>query len=610
MNGYHGRFLKVDLSAGQTQDMPLAENDLKKFIGGASLAAKLIYDHVQSGMDPLAPESPLVFATGPFTATSIPMVSRYAVCGISPQTGYWGEATSGGVFPFRLKGAGYDGLFITGRADKPCCLVIDPESAEIRDASHLWGKDIYETQDVLKNELEDKGFSIACIGVAGEKLLTYAGIMNDAGRAAGRCGLGALMGSKNLKAIAVKGNLRPDAADGQKMNELAKGAAAAVRDNMLSVAFREYGTMMYMDMGMILGDAPGKYFTKNVYQVEAVTGQALRQAYTVENYACLGCPVGCGREIKDFKPDLDKVDGPEYETAVAFGPLCMNFDLESIIEANHLCNAHGLDTISAGVSIAYAMYLAEQGVLTKDKAGLDIKWGDGQVMLKLLNMIINQEGIGRVLARGTLKMAEEFGRDPDEAAQVKGLEMPMHEGRAFHGLAVSYATGPRGACHLKGDYYNIDLGAGIAEYGIMASERMVSAGKGGYAAKFQSFKDLFDALTLCKFAPYSPTQISQILSAITGWEYTPDDLLAAGDRSVNIKRAISNKLGLTRDGDKLPKVCLEPLTEGITAGQSPDMDLMLKDYYTSRSWDWNTGKPTKEKLNELGLTEVAEDLYS
>ncbi|MBI4763638.1 MAG: aldehyde ferredoxin oxidoreductase family protein [Deltaproteobacteria bacterium] len=610
MYGYHGKFLKVDLTENRVSELPLAEDDLKKFIGGASLSAKLIYDQVKKGMDPLAPESPLIFSTGPLTATSFPMVSRYAVSGLSPLTGYWGEATSGGKFPFRLKESGYDGLIVTGRAKKPVYLHIENGTARIREAAKLWGKDIYKTQQMIAEEVKEKRSGVACIGPAGERRIRYASVMNDEGRAAGRCGLGAVMGSKNLKAVVAVGNKRAEPADRAKMTELSKQANDIIRGSMLTLAYREYGTMMYTDMGMILGDVPAKYFTKNVFPVEKVTSQTIRQNYSMGNYACLGCPIGCGREIKNFRKGIDSVDGPEYETLVAFGPLAMNFDLDSIIYANHLCNANGLDTISAGVSIAYAFYLAGQGVLNKKKAGMDLKWGDGKTVVKLLEMIIKQQGIGKMLSEGTLQMARELGRDEGEAAQVKGLEMPMHEGRAFHGLAASYATGPRGACHLKGDYYTVDIGGGVPELGIGSTgNRLSSVDTGERAAKFQSIKDLYDSLTLCKFSPVPISLIGQALGAITGWEYTPNDLLTAGDRSMTIKRAISNKLGLKRKDDKLPKICLQALKEGSTTGKTPDMNLLLKDYYKYREWDWDTGRPTEKKLNELGLGWIAEDLY-
>ncbi|UCG08111.1 MAG: aldehyde ferredoxin oxidoreductase family protein [Desulfobacterales bacterium] len=609
MKGYHGKFLEVDLTSKTTQDLPLSEDFCKKYIGGATMAAALVYERVHPETDPLSPDNPMVMATGPFTGTPIPMVSRYAVAGISPLTGFWGEATSGGVFPFRLKGSGWDGLIVTGKADGPVYLFLNNGRAEIRDASALWGEDSYETQNIIKADLSDDKVSVACIGPAGEKQIRYACIMNDKGRAAGRCGMGALMGSKNLKAVAVAGNKRPAFADAGKVGELAKQAIKDINGNLVAVAFREYGTLMYMDMGMTLGDTPAKYFTKSVFPVGDVTGQALRQRYSVANYACRGCPIGCGRDLKQYKPGLD-VDGPEYETTVAFGPLCMNTNFDSIIEANHLCNVHGIDTISAGVSVAYAIYLYEQGALTKDRVGFELKWGDDEAILKLIEMIVNQKGIGELLSRGTLAMARELDRDDGEAAQIKGLEVPMHDGRAFHGLAVSYATGPRGACHLKGDYYNVDLGNMVLEYMILPSDRLVSEGKGEPAAKFQSFKDLFDALTLCKFAPLQVPQLCEMLNALTGWEFSPEDLLKAGDRSVNIKRAVSSKFGLTREHDTIPKICRDALDEGTTAGIQPDLETMLKEYYQYRGWDWETGKPTKEKLIDLGLNQAAEDLYS
>ena len=608
MKGYHGRILEIDLSTRKMADLSLSEDFLKKYIGGATLAAALVWDRMKKRTDPLAPENPLIFATGPFTGTPLPMVSRYAVGGISPLTGFWGEATSGGRFPFRLKGSGWDGLLVTGKADKPVYLYLKEGKAEIRDATGLWGNDSYQTQKAIKDELKDESISVACIGSGGEKRIKYAAIMNDSGRAAGRCGLGALMGSKNLKAVAASGNLRPELSNPEKVRDLARQAVAQINGNLVSVAFREYGTMMYTDMAMTLGDAPAKYFTKDVFPVSKVTGQALRQAYTVRNYACLGCPIGCGRELVDFKPGLN-VDGPEYETAVGFGPLCMNTNLDSIVRANHLCNCHGIDTISAAVSIAYAFYLYELGVLTKKQVGFELPWGDSEAIIKLVEMIVAQEGIGQILSQGTLAMAKEFGRDADEAAQVKGLEMPMHDGRAFHGMALSYATGPRGACHLKGDYYNVDLGNLVLEYMILPSERLSSEGKSDGVAKFQSLKDLFDSLTLCKFAPLTPTQLCEMLNSITGWEYGAKELLAAGDRSINLKRAISNQLGLTRAHDKLPGICSAALDEGSTAGVEPDLEKMLKGYYQFRGWDWETGRPTKAKLLELGLNQVAAEMY-
>ncbi len=609
MFGYSGKFLGVDLNTGETRVLEMEEGYLKDYIGGASLAARLIYDYVKPDLDPLAPENPLVFAVGPFTGTTIPMVSRSAVCGISPLTGIWGEATTGGVFPFRLKAAGFDGIFITGRAERPVYLYINNGKAEIRDASRLWGKDTYQTQQVLKDELKDRGLSVSCIGQAGENLVKYACVVNDRGRVAGRCGLGSLMGSKNLKAVAVTGDVKSDVANKDKIDELTRQARETLSSGLMSMVYREYGTLLYMDMGMLLGDVPARYFGKNVFAAKYVTGQALRQAYTVTAHACYGCPVACGRVVKNFRKGIGEVDGPEFETAVAFGPLCVNYDLDSIVQANYLCNAHGIDTISAGVSIAYAMQLYEKGILDEKRAGMKLEWGDGGTIVKLVEMIIGREGIGKLLGEGTRRMAEELGADPTTAAHVKGLEMPMHDVRAYTGMAISYATGPRGACHLKGDYYNIDMAGSVPELGIVSSDRFKSEGKAESAAKYQNYRDVYDSLLLCKFSSLSLTQIAEILSNITGWDYTPLDINTVGERSINLKRAINNRLGITREDDRLPAVCTTELKEGGTADRSPDMDVLLREYYDYRKWDWETGKPTKDKLVELGLDYAARDLW-
>ena len=608
MKGYHGKFLEVDLGTQTCEDFPLTENFCKKYIGGATMAAALVFDRFNPDADPLSPENPMVMATGPLTGSSVPMVSRFAVAGISPLTGFWGESTSGGVFPFRLKGSGWDGLIISGKARTPVYLYLNDGKAEIRDASDIWGQDTYVTQRTLKERIGDTPVSVACIGPAGENLVRYACIVNDKGRAAGRCGLGALMGSKNLKAVVVAGNQKAAVADSKTLARLSKEAVKTINGNLVSVALREYGTLMYTDMAMVLGDAPVRYFTKSVFPVSRVTGQTLRQNYAVSNYACRGCPIGCGREIHDFKPGVT-VDGPEYETTIALGPLCMNTDFDAIIEANHLCNSYGMDTISTGVCIAYALYLYEKGVLNKNRVGFELKWGDGGCVLELVRSIVDRKGIGILLSKGTLQMARELGRDEGEAAQVKGLEMPMHEGRAFHGLAVSYATSPRGACHLKGDYYNIDLGNMVLEYMVLPSDRLVSEGKGEPAAKFQSFKDLFDALILCKFSPVQVPQLCDMLNAVTGWQFGHENLLAAGNRSIHIKRAISTLRGVTRAHDKLPEICLVPLTEGTTDGVRPDMETMLEAYYQYRGWDPESGKPTKDALIESDLAHVADKLY-
>jgi aldehyde:ferredoxin oxidoreductase len=609
MFGYHGKFLEVDLSAREIKTLDLKTDDLKKFIGGSSLAARLIYDRIKPGQSPLSPETPLVFAAGPFTGTKVPMVSRIAICGISPHTGIWGESTTGGTFPFKLKASGFDGIIFTGKSNKPVYLYLNNGRAEIRDASGLWGEDTYKVQEKLKEEFQDTGLSVACIGPAGEKLVPYACVINDKGRAAGRCGLGALMGSKKLKAVVAGGDSRAELSNKDKMDELTKQARQTVISHYMNPIYRDLGTMVYMELGMALGDVPTKYFTRSVFPADKIGGNALKATYGTDKHACYGCPMMCARVIRNFN-GIGEIHGPEYETSAAFGPLCMNFDLNSIVMANHLCNAYGLDTMSTGVSIAYAMHLYENGTLTRDRAGMAIEWGNSDLIVRLVEMIASRQGIGELLGQGVRKMAEELKADPEEAAHVKGLELPMHDARAFQGQAICYATGPRGACHLKGTHYRFDLGSlSVPELGIAPSDRLKSEGKAEVAAIVQNYNEVFDALLLCKFATLTATQISEMLSNVTGWDYTPADLNTAGERSINIKRAINNKLGISREDDRMPRITIQALKEGSTEGKSPDMGLMLREYYDCRKWDWDTGKPSRHKLEELGLEQVALDLW-
>jgi aldehyde:ferredoxin oxidoreductase len=612
MNGYFGKFLKIDLTSGKTEELPISDGDQKKYIGGSTMAAKIIYDYIKTDMDPLSPDNPIVFATGPFTGSNVPMVSRAAICGISPGTGLWGEATTGGKFPMRLKGTGYDGILITGKAEKPVYVYVKEGSIKICDAAHLWGQaDSYETQKKIKAEVDEKA-SVACIGLGGEHLVHYANIMNDEGRAAGRCGMGALMGSKNLKAVVVSGTSKTTIAHPEQLKSLTQEARDSIMSNLYTQAYKLYGTNFYMDLAMRLGDVPTKYFTKSVFPAAKVHGPAFRDRYQMSSYACSGCPIGCGRIIKNFTDDIKQVDGPEYETVGAFGPLCMNFDIDSIVMANHLCNAHGIDTISAGVSIAFAMHLYEKGILTKEKAGMEIPWGDKAIIVKLVEMIINQEGIGILLSKGVKQMAIELGADPEEAAHVKGLEFPMHDPRAYQGAALAYAVGPRGACHLKGAFYSLDapgneIGLGL---GITFTDKNNPNQKGALTAKLLQFCELYNSFTLCQFSPIPATMVAQILANITGNEFKTMDLLTFGERSLNLKRTINNKLGVTSEDDKIPEITRKALNEGGTAGIEPNMDMMLNEFYTVSEWDRETGKPTKEKLVELGLHHIAEDLYN
>lgn len=603
MYGYMGKLLFVDLTDRKIKELELKERDAKLFIGGSGLAARIIYNYLTADLSPFSPSNPIVFMTGPFTATSVPSGSRYSVSSLSAW-GYWGESTSGGYFGAFLKRSGYDGIFVIGKSEKPVYLAISDNKAEIRSAEHLWGLDTYKTQEEVRKEF-DKRARVACVGIAGENLVKFAAIMNDAGRAAGRTGMGAVMGSKKLKAIAAVGNRSVEVANEDALKATVEAVNAGSYMNITFNLLSRYGTLGYLELGALLGDVPARYYTKTVFPAEKVDSIALIEKYKTRKYACYNCPLGCGKIVKFGKMGVDEVDTPEYETVAAFGPLCENYDLDSIIYANHLCNAYGLDTITMGVSIAFMMYLSEKKVIEGEER---IEWGDKEKILSFIHMTAKREGIGNVLAEGVKGIAAKYKVSMDYAAHVKGLEIPMHDPRAFFGQALTYATSSRGACHLKPDWYMLDIGAGLAEIGLMPGEVEIGVNPGdrfNMSSRIQSFvtlqnfKELYDALILCKFSQATPFQILGMFNAITGFNFDIDTFLKAGERIINLKRLINIKRGMGRFDDKLPKIVTDALKHGPTSEKSPNVDEMLEEYYKVRKWI--EGIPTKEKLTELEL---------
>ncbi len=599
MHGYAGKLGYIDLGSDSAEIKQIDEKMARMFIGGSSLACGLIRDMIVPETDPLGPDNPLAIMTGPFVGTTAPSSSRFAVCARSPLTGIWGEATSGGNFGPGMKMAGFDGLVITGRASGPVWILVSDGEISIMDASSLWGKDSYETQATIKKEIGQ--CSVACIGQAGENLVPMAAVMNDAGRAAGRCGLGAVMGSKMLKALAVKGKARISPADANTFNMMNKVILEEVKK--VTALNKQYGTLGYLDIGMYFGDVPARYFTENVFPAERVTGRRLREDFSVTFKACMGCAIACGRRTRLSGKYGIAVDGPEYESAVALGPLCGNYDLESITYAGHLCNLYGLDTISAGVAIAFAMYLLDSGLVSADSLGLNISWGDSGGILRLIELMARKEGAGALLAMGVRRMAEILGVDPELAAHVKGLEVPMHDPRAFMGMAMSYATGPRGACHGRADFFMLDLGLVKQQcLGLSAGpDRFSLDGRVGDVAKLQNVRELDNAFLRCVFASLPMDITAGLMSLVTGFPWTVEELDLAGQRSFTLKRLINCRLGVTRFDDRLPGILRRPYTEGANAGFVPDMDKYLREYYEARGWDWNTGGPAERELDRLGL---------
>ncbi|MFX1281078.1 MAG: aldehyde ferredoxin oxidoreductase family protein [Promethearchaeota archaeon] len=619
--GYNGKIAYINLSNNSVDIKELDRQVALEYLGGTGLSAKIAYNMLSKDDYKLLKEdrfteiNPLIFATGPVTGTIRPSSGRYSVAGISPLTGIWGEGTSGGYFCLSLRNSGYDALVFTGKSNEPVYLYINDESIEFKDARNIWGKDSYESQDLIKKDLNQSNLRVACIGQGGENLVKYGAIINDEGRAVGRCGLGALMGSKKLKAVAIRGTKRIQIFDNEVGKELRKKEEAAKKANpMASVGttlFKLYGTNFYLDLGMASGDAPGYYFTESEFFAEKLTSKTLKEEHPMFSYGCAGCTIQCGKAtIIEINGEEIEVDGPEYESVAALGTLCGLFNSKQVILANHLCNKYGVDTISCGVSIAFLIYLVQNNLgINHIKTNLkgiqieDIKWGNGELILALIEKIIRREGIGNVLAEGVKIIAEKLEVDPELAAHVKGLEIPMHEPRAFAGQALSYMTGCVGANHNKCDWYGAELGnVNYPSIGIKRSKgRNNIKGNEKGIAKLQDLRAIDDSTINCNFAGLPLDNILGYINAATGFNYDKNSLMKVGERINNLKRLINCNLGIARKDDKLPGHFLKTLPSGRIAGVKLDLEENLKKYYVEREWDWETGRPTDEKLKELNI---------
>jgi len=605
MNGYMGKILRVDLSRGELREEPLNEEYIRAFLGGTGLSARIVYDMVDSDTDPLGPENPLVFMTGPLVGTVMPSAGRCSVCALSPLTGIWGEATTGGFFGPELRFAGYDGVIVTGRATKPVWLSIVEGHAELNDATDIWGSDSYATQERVRQALAEPKARVACIGTAGENQVRMAAVMNDHGRAAGRTGMGAVMGSKNLKAIGVRGTAKVPVADPNGLKALARDIIASLKDDLQTKMFRLAGTAAFVDSLLMYGSVPIRYFQQGEWaNASNLSGVLMAEKYQNRIYACYRCPIGCGRETRAPSYDQAKVDGPEYETLIALGSLAMVDDLEGVIYAGHLCNLHGLDTISVGATIALACEMFERGILSvADTGGLEIRYGDVKMAHCLIEMIARRDGFGDVLAEGSAALAERFGV-PELAATVNRLEVPMYDPRAFGSLAVSYTLSPRGACHRQGDMVGVDVGQGAppVEFGVEPGDRFeASEEKGRIAARHQAWRNLYNALILCHFLNTGVEVVLAALNCATGWDLAAEDLMTLGKRNLTLKRMLNMRRGLTRANERLPDLLLKPLTDGATEGNVPDVDALLSGAYAEFGWDPETGRPRRDTIEQLGL---------
>jgi aldehyde:ferredoxin oxidoreductase len=604
-NGYCGRILRVDLTEGKITEQIPDQNLLRQYIGGTGLAVRLLYDETTAHTDPLGPDNVLAILTGPLAGTRVPASDRFAVAARSPLTGLWGEGDCGGKWASSLKRAGVDGVVVTGQAAKPVYLWVEDGQAELRDAQDLWGMDTYEL---------DLGGQMICIGPAGEKLVRYAAIMSGGkdGRAAGRCGLGAVMGSKRLKAIVAKGSGKVPVYDDEALKASVKEWIPTIREGTAGMS--ENGT----DNGLITFERLGGLAIKNWQLgswpegVETLTGAYMTKTILTGRYACGGCPIGCGRvvEVKEGPFAMPKSAGPEYETVGAFGTMCMIDDLKPIAKLNELCNRYGLDTIETGSIVAFVMEARERGLLDEGPT-----WGDAEGAVELVQRIgQRQDELAHLLGEGLRPAAEKLGpRALEFAPHIKGMALPMHDGRAYYGGALAFATSARGACHLQGFSHVFERGAvTMPEIGYAECPgRFEDEGKGELVAKTQDLMCLFDSFKACKFILFGRVKLTPLLewfNQVTGWGLDVEGAMEIGERISNLKRMYNVRLGASRKDDWLPqRLLVQAKSDGGAAGRLPALGRMLADYYKHRGWD-PMGIPSRGKLVALGLHDAAEDL--
>ncbi|NQU12630.1 MAG: aldehyde ferredoxin oxidoreductase family protein [Desulfobacteraceae bacterium] len=615
--GFIGKLLRVNLSEGKISEEDVREEWAEQFIGGAGLATRYLYDEIPKGADPLGPENRLIFMTGPLTGTASASASRYSVVAKSPLTGIWGHGNSGGSFGPNLKRSGYDGIIFEGISPDPVYLKIIDGKAELCEATHLWGKTVPESEDLIQAALNEK-VTIASIGPGGENLVRYAAIMNNKHRAAGRCGLGAVMGSKRLKAIACAGKASISLANQEAFRETAKRQMELLNESMLKIGFEAFGTNMVSDMVNAKGGYPTRNWQEGVFEeIEEVNGQGLTDKVFVEGVNCFACPIACGRgtEIKEGPWKGHKGEGPEYESANTLGAMSGVSDMNAITMANYLCNEYGLDTISAGSTIAFAMECYEKGILTKESTdGLEIKFGDGALVVDLIEKIGKREGVGDLLAEGTKAMSEKLGQGSEHfAMHVKGLELPAYDPRAAKITGLGYVTANRGGDHITGYVQGptfIDVPFLLIDESQICDPFVANPEEAKVLVDLENALTMFDAMGGCKFMGLLLTaqDYLDLLNNATGWKLEVDDFRKSGERIYNLMRVFCVREGITREKDTLPGRLMEdPLPEGPAQGMVIEKETleMLKDaYYEFRGWDKESGIPSAEKLGELGLDEL------
>jgi aldehyde:ferredoxin oxidoreductase len=618
--GYTGKVLRVNLTDQTAKEEDLSVNMAKNFIGGAGFGIKYLFDEVKKGADALGPDNKLIFAPGPLSGTDVPCASRMAVTAKSPLTGAVGMALSGGQFPVELKFAGYDVLIVEGKAEKPTYVWIKGGEVKFRSAKKLRGMKTTDTQQIIKNELNDQNVRIACIGPAGENQIKTACIINE-WRAVGRKGLGAVMGSKNLKAIAIRGDKEVPVAYKEKFKEARRAFQAAMKaSEVLYPAFAKWGTPMVVDHTCAMGIFPTRNFTATgEYDPTDKLGTEVQGTRNIGKEHCYGCPVGCSQlKLAQTGPYAGILtEGPEFETMYAYGGATGVENIDAVIAADRLADELGIDTISSGVAIAFAMELYEKGILTnEDTGGMELNFGNHEAMITILKQMAYREGFGALLADGVKVAAEKIGKGSEKyAMHVKGLELPGYDVRGAKAHGLNYATAYTGADHCRGYAFQEIFGAPIPE----EVDRFAVEGKGRLTKWNQDVRTACtDAPPMCGFlmdmaVPHMATRnTADLLTAVTGLDFTPEGVHQVGERINNLAAAFNVREGFTRADDTLPeRLMTEPLKGGASKGHfisKDELDQMLDEYYTERGWDVTTGAPTREKLAELGIEYAADQI--
>jgi len=608
MDGWVGKFLRIDLSTGQINVEDLDQDLAKDYIGGRGLASKMLYDEIDPAVDPLSPDNKLIFVTGPLTGTGAIAGGRYMVVTKSPLTGCIACSNSGGYFGPELKYAGYDMIIFEGKAENPVYLYINDDTVELRPADDLWGLNTHEAEDAIRSQIgrpwKGDQFRIASIGPAGEKLSKAACVINDKSRAAGRSGVGAVMGSKNLKAVVVKGSKGVTVTDRDKFRDLVRDSIEKNRSEAAKVtsqALPIYGTSVLVNIINESGLLCTRNFQTGVFEgAESISGETIAGTILRRKRGCFACPMACGRITSIEDPAFaGRGEGPEYETVALFGASCGVDNLGAVTKANYLCNELGIDTIEAGNIVACVMELYEKGYLPETDIGFKANFGNAEALVKLVDLMGKREGIGDMMSEGGYALAEKYGH-PELFMGVKKQGLPAYDPRVAQGMGLSYATSNRGACHVRSYLIATEILGVNQKRDPLDTEEKPSVLK-----IFQDFTAVIDSCGLCLFLAlaegFGPEDLVPLLEVATGESFSVDDIMAAGERIWNLERMFNIKAGLTRADDTLPPRFLkEPMPEGPFKGSLCKLDQMLPAYYQVRNWNEN-GIPAAEKLKQLGL---------